>query len=153
MDRAERPDHKYAIPTYELPIVIELSTLEVRPARNGKSRDSRFVTPQAMSRRAGNQWVYWSSQGQLLTRILRRLPLPSTIQSSLVFFFLSRAAATRCRHSQRHGRRAGAWWMLGCDVTPVRGRFQPGGKRDAATRKIDGTSQFFFSRCFRCLGV
>ena len=53
IDRAERLDHKYTIPTYELPIVLELSTLEVRPARNGKSRDSRFVTSQSMSRRAG----------------------------------------------------------------------------------------------------
>ena len=53
MDRAERPDHTYTIPTYEFPIVIELSTLEVRPPRNGMSRDSRFVTSQAMSRRAG----------------------------------------------------------------------------------------------------
>ena len=53
MDRAERPDHKYTIPTYELPIVLELSTLEVRTTRNGKSRDSRFVTSQSMSRRAG----------------------------------------------------------------------------------------------------
>ena len=53
MDKAERPDHKYTIPTYELPIVIVLSTLEVRPPRNSKSRDSRFVTSQAMSRRAG----------------------------------------------------------------------------------------------------
>ena len=44
MDRAERPDHKYIIPTCELPIVLELSTLDVRPVRNGKSRDSRFVT-------------------------------------------------------------------------------------------------------------
>ena len=44
MVRAERPDHKYTIPTYGLPIVLELSTLEVRPTRNGKSRDSRFVT-------------------------------------------------------------------------------------------------------------
>ena len=31
MDTAERPDHKYTISTYELPIVLELSTLEVRP--------------------------------------------------------------------------------------------------------------------------
>ena len=53
MDRAERPDHKYTIPTYELPIVLELSTLVVRTPRNGKSRDSRFVTSQAMSRHAG----------------------------------------------------------------------------------------------------
>ena len=53
MDTAERPDHKYTIPTCELPIVLELSTLEVRPARNGKSRDSRFVTSQSTSRRAG----------------------------------------------------------------------------------------------------
>ena len=53
MDRAERLDHKYTILTYALPIVLELSTLEVRPARNGKSRDSRFVTSQTMSRRAG----------------------------------------------------------------------------------------------------
>ena len=53
IDRAERPDHKYTIPTHDLPIVLELSTLEVRPARNGKSRDSRFVTSQAMSLRAG----------------------------------------------------------------------------------------------------
>ena len=36
IDRAERPDHKYTIPTYELTIVLELPTLEVRPARNGK---------------------------------------------------------------------------------------------------------------------
>ena len=53
MDRAERPDHKYTILTHEFPIVLELSTLEVRPARNGKSSDSLFVTSQAMSRRAG----------------------------------------------------------------------------------------------------
>ena len=53
MDWAERLDHKYTIPTYELPIVLELSTLEVHPPRNGKSRDSRLVTSQAMSRRAG----------------------------------------------------------------------------------------------------
>ena len=53
MDRAERLDHKYTISTYELPIVLELSTLDVRLARNGKSHDSRFVTSQSMSRRAG----------------------------------------------------------------------------------------------------
>ena len=53
MDRAERPDHKYTIPIDELPIVIELSTLEVRTPRNGMSRDSRFVTSQSMSRRSG----------------------------------------------------------------------------------------------------
>ena len=44
MDKAERPDHKYTIPTYHLPVVLELSTFEVRMPRNGKSRDSRFVT-------------------------------------------------------------------------------------------------------------
>ena len=48
MDRAERPDHKYTIPTYELPIVLELATLEIRSPRNGKSRDSRSVTSQAI---------------------------------------------------------------------------------------------------------
>ena len=41
-------------------------------------------------------------------------------QSSLREVSGSNDAATRCRHSQRRGRRAGAWWILDGDVTPVR---------------------------------
>ena len=39
-----------------------------------------------------------------------------------------------------------------CDVTPVRDRFQPGGKRNAVIRKIDGISQFFFLDVFAVWG-